>query len=89
MRLTARGIRNYQDKVEARQDKREQTIMDLYGKGGTAALRKIFNNSTVDNRGINLFKRKKKSADLDFSPIDRDSLNPIFTDQDLSMDDQG
>ena len=89
MRLTARGIRNYQDKVEARQDKREQTIMDLYGKGGTAALRKIFNNSTVDNRGINLFKRKKKSADLDFSPIDRDSLNPIFTDQDLSMDEQG
>ena len=93
MRLTARGVRNYQDKVVARQDKREQTIMDLYGKGGSAALRKIFNNSTVDNRGINLFKRKKKSADLDFSEIETDNLNPnlsnIFTQQDVSMDEQG
>jgi hypothetical protein len=91
MRLTARGIRNYQDKVVARQDQREKTIMELYGKGGSAALRKIFNSSNIDNRGINLFGKRKSSPDVDFSEIERDSLNPtnIFTEQDVSMSEQG
>ena len=43
MKLTAVGIRNYQDKVEARQDQREKTIMDLYAKGGASSIAKLFN----------------------------------------------
>ena len=91
MRLTAVGIRNYQDKVEARQDQREKTIMDLYAKGGPSILRKVLGQSNIDNRGINLFGKRKSSPDVDFSEIERDSLNPtnIFTEQDVGMSEQG
>ena len=41
MRLTARGIKNYQDKATARRDKREQIIMDLYAKTGSTGLAKL------------------------------------------------
>ena len=75
MRLTAVGIRNYQDKVEARQDQREKTIMDLYAKGGPSTIRKLFGQSTVDNRGINLFDTKKSSTDdLESTDIEKSYL---------------
>jgi len=91
MKLTAVGIRNYQDKVEARQDQREKTIMDLYNKGGPSILRKVLGQSNIDNRGINLFGNRKSSPDADFSEIERDSLNPtnIFGEQDVKMSEQG
>ena len=90
MRLTLRGVKDYQDKVEARQDKREQIIMDLYGKGGSAALRKVLGQSNVDNRGFTLPGFRKDKKDMDFSKIERDSLNPvIFTEKDVGMSEQG
>lgn len=74
MRLTAVGIRNYQDKVEARQDQREKTIMDLYAKGGASSIAKLFNRSTVNNRGIQLFNRN------DEDDITQTSLGPTMGD---------
>jgi len=74
MKLTAVGIRNYQDKVEARQDQREKTIMDLYAKGGASSIAKLFNRSTVNNRGIQLFNRN------DEDDITQTSLGPTMGD---------
>tara|TARA_Y100000004_G_scaffold2023_1_gene2525 strand:+ start:2723 stop:3847 length:1125 start_codon:yes stop_codon:yes gene_type:complete len=79
MRLTAVGIRNYQDKVEARQDQREKTIMDLYAKGGPSTIRKLFGKSTIDNRGINLFDTKKSNTD------DLESTNKNLDIADIEM----
>ena len=79
MRLTAVGIRNYQDKVEARQDQREKTIMDLYAKGGPSTIKKLFGQSTIDNRSINLFNTKKSSTD------DLESTNKNLDIADIEM----
>jgi len=90
MRLTARGIKNYQDKATARQDKREQIIMDLYAKTGSTGLAKLMNSSTADNRGFILPGFRKNKKDIDFAEIDEEGLNPvIFNEQDVSLSEAG
>lgn len=86
VKLTAVGLRNYIDKTKARRDAREDAIMDIYAKYGSAGLSKIF---PMGSRSTNLSRKKEQESTTDFAKIQRDSLNPVFKEQDVSMEEAG
>ena len=70
VKLTAVGLRNYIDKTKARRDAREDAIMDIYAKYGSAGLSKIF---PMGSRSTNLSRKKEQESTTDFAKIQRDS----------------
>ena len=86
VKLTSVGLRNYIDKTKARRDAREDAIMDIYAKYGSAGLSKIF---PMGSRSTNLSRKKEQESTTDFAKIQRDSLNPVFKEQDVSMEEAG
>ena len=86
VKLTAVGLRNYIDKTRARRDAREKAVMDIYAKYGSAGLSKIF---PMGSGSSNISRTKEQKPTVGFSKIKRDSLNPVFTEQDVSMEEAG
>jgi len=75
MKLTAAGIKQWDDEAKANQMKRESIIMDLLAKGGHSAVARLFNSYSGDNRGYTLpWFRDKKSEEDD---IEQSQLDPV------------
>ena len=60
--------------------------MDIYAKYGSAGLSKIF---PMGSRSSNISRTKEQKPTVGFSKIKKDSLNPVFTEQDVSMEEAG